>query len=117
MAEMITVTAENFDREILQSDSPAAVMFKSVGCPHCAVMKPGMEKIAGEYAGRLKTAIADVIKVHERAIQYGILSVPQVLFFKGGEKVDEIVGAVPKSKVVKKVKRLLEVESYEETGS
>lgn len=108
MAEMAVVNDENFDSEILQSDTPAAVMFKSMGCPHCETMKPIMAEVASEYAGRLKIAIADVSECAKKAIQYGILGVPQVLFFKDGERVDVITGAAPKREVVEKVEGLLQ---------
>ncbi|MHC5034666.1 MAG: thioredoxin family protein, partial [Planctomycetota bacterium] len=60
MAEILRVTDGNFENEILRSEIPAAVLFKSAGCPHCTEMVSIVEGLAGRYSGRIKMAFLDV---------------------------------------------------------
>jgi len=85
-----------------------AVFFKSAGCPFCARMAPTIEEVAAEFSGRLKTVVLDVSDNMRTALRYGVMSVPQVLFFKAGEKVAEIRGWASKTDVVKKIESVLQ---------
>ena len=108
MSELLQLDDRNFDDEILKSETPAAVLFKSIGCPHCVKMVPVMEELADEYSGRVKLAILDVSAGQDKAIEYGVLSVPRLFLFKNGQKVEEFVGAVSKEKAAKKIEELLQ---------
>lgn len=99
MAETVQITDANFDQEIKQADTPAVVMFKSTGCPHCKKMLPVFEETAGEYADNVKFGVSDVSEGRESATGFGIMGVPTMVLMKGGELVDKVVGAVPKEKL------------------
>jgi thioredoxin 1 len=104
---MEKVADQDFDTRVLKSSMPAAVLFKSLGCPFCTKMAPIMEGLAADYAGKMRILVMDVSEGTKTAIRYGVLGVPQVLFFKGGEKVADIAGWVPKADVVDKVEGVL----------
>ncbi len=108
MAKIITVNDSNFDSEILQSDTTAAVLFKTEGCPYCRAMKPIMEQISDEFGDRLKTAFIDAFESPEMTAEYGIQAVPQLFLFRDGQVVESILGARPKDEVVDKIKAVLE---------
>jgi len=108
MAKIITVNDGNFDSEILQSDKPAAVLFKTVCCPYCRAMKQIMEQISDEFGVKLKVAFIDAFESPEMTAEYGIQAVPQLFLFRDGQVMESILGARPKEEVVDKVKSVIE---------
>ncbi len=102
-ANVINLTDETFDREVLQSDLPVLVDFWAEWCGPCKMMAPTVDAIAAEYAGRLKVAKLDVDANGGSAMRYQIRGIPTLLLFKGGRVVDMRVGAVPKSEVVRMI--------------
>lgn len=102
----VTLTDGSFDEEVLQSDLPVLVDFGAVWCPPCRVLEPTVEEIASEYVGKLKVGKLDVDSNPETAATYGIRGVPALLFFKNGEVVDKIVGAVPKSAITQRLAQI-----------
>ena len=100
-----TFTADNFATEVLNSDIPVFVDFYADWCGPCKMMSPVIDKLADEFDGRIKVGKINVIKVgkinvddeSEIAAQFGIMSIPNMKFFKGGKVVDEVVGAIPKA--------------------
>jgi thioredoxin 1 len=107
MAEMIEINDETFASEILQSEIPAAVLFKTAGCSHCKKMLPIVEELAGDYAGRVKFAVLDVGEGRKQAIECGILFVPQIIFVKEGKEAGSLRGEASKADVAKQVDALL----------
>ncbi len=107
MAEAIEVTDGNFEAEVLKSDIPVLVDFWAVWCGPCRMIHPIVEELAKEYDGKLKVARMDVDKNNQTASNYKIMSIPSLLFFKDGEKVDQLIGAVPKQQIVEKVDTIL----------
>jgi len=107
MSKPIDVTDANFESEVLKSDVPVLVDFWATWCGPCKMIAPVVAELAEEYAGRLKVAKIDVDKNNSVASQFRIMSIPSLLFFKGGEKVDQIIGAVPKQHFVDKITRIL----------
>ncbi len=107
MAEAIEVTDANFETEVLKSDIPVLVDFWAVWCGPCRMIHPIIEELANEYDGKLKVARLDVDKNNQTASTYKIMSIPSLLFFKNGEKVDQLIGAVPKQQIVEKVDTVL----------
>jgi len=103
-ADTLELTDDNFDSEILRSDTPALVDFWAVWCGPCRQIAPAVEALASEYKGKLKVGKMDVDAHQVVPQKYGIRSIPTLLVFKGGEVVDTIVGAVPKAKLEEKVK-------------
>ncbi len=100
---VIHVTDETFDREVLQSDLPVLVDFWAEWCGPCRMIAPVVEALASEYAGRLKVAKVDVDANAQSAMRYQIRGIPTLLLFKDGRVVDMRVGAVPKSELVRMI--------------
>ncbi len=100
MAEGIqNVTMATWDKEILESDGLIMVDFWAVWCGPCRIIAPTVEELAKEYAGKLKVAKLNTDENPEVASKYKIMGIPTIIFFKNGEKVDQVVGAVPKSQL------------------
>ncbi|MBA4407550.1 thioredoxin [bacterium] len=103
----ITFTDDNFDAEVLKSDLPVVVDFWAAWCGPCRMIAPIVEELTGEYAGKVKIGKLDVDDNQGVAIKYGVRSIPTVLFLKGGQVVDTVIGAVPKSMFVEKITKML----------
>ena len=109
MAEegLFHATDGNFEPEILKSDIPVMVDFWAPWCGPCHVIAPVIEELAAEYAGRVKVAKMNVDDNPATPSQYGIRGIPTVILFKDGKVFDQIVGAVPKSKMEEMIKKAL----------
>ena len=99
MAE-ITVTAANFEEEVIRSDIPVLVDFWATWCGPCMMVGPILSEIAEENEGKLKVGKVNVDEQPELAQHFGIMSIPTMMVFKGGEKVNQLVGAVPKEQIL-----------------
>ena len=97
MAQVVTNT--NF-QELLAGDKPLMVDFWATWCGPCRILSPTVDEIADEYADRITVAKCNVDDAEEIAMQYRIMSIPTLLFFKGGEVVDKRVGVVSKDEIV-----------------
>jgi thioredoxin 1 len=106
-AGLFQATDGNFEPEILKSDIPVMVDFWAPWCGPCHVIGPVIEELAAEYAGRVKVAKMNVDDNPATPSQYGIRGIPTVILFKDGKVFDQIVGAVPKSKVEEMIKKAL----------
>jgi len=107
MAEVIELTSDTFDAEVLNSDVPVLVDFGAEWCAPCKMIAPIVEKIAEKYAGRLKVCEANVDQMQHIAARYQIMSIPNLIFFKDGNVVDQIVGYVPENQLSAKVDTVL----------
>ena len=97
---VIVVTADNFDSEVLQSDVPVLVDFWAPWCGPCKMLGPVIDQLADEYAGKAKVAKIDIEAddaTKKLAMEQGVSSIPALMVFKSGEKVEETVGAQGKS--------------------
>jgi len=92
MSDVLTVDDDNFEAEVLQSDKPVLVDFSAVWCGPCQRQLPIMEKFATENKGRVKVVKVDVDDAPIIASKFGIKSVPSILLFNAGERVDSKVG-------------------------
>ena len=89
------VTDNSFESEVLQSDVPVLVDYWAPWCGPCKMATPVLEKIAGEYEGRLKVCKVNVDEQRETASRYRIMSIPTMFLFKDGEMVSQIMGVTP----------------------
>ena len=107
MYEMLEVTDENFNAEILNSDLPALVDFWAEWCGPCRMVSPLVEELANDYNGKIKVAKMDVDQNRETPTRFGIRNIPTLIFFKGGEVTQTIIGVQPKSQIEEEIKKLL----------
>lgn len=99
MGANLAVTTANFEKEVLQSSVPVLVDFWATWCRPCVAITPFIEEIATEMAGRAKVYKVNVDEEGEVAMKYGIMSIPALVVFKGGQEVDRMVGAGPKEQI------------------
>jgi len=105
MGKYVEVTDANFEDEVLNSDIPVLVDYWAVWCAPCRMIAPLVEEIAEEKDGVVKVAKMDVDSNPATATKFGIRSIPTLMIFKGGELVDQIIGAVPKSMIEEKLQK------------
>jgi thioredoxin 1 len=101
------ITTDNFQQEVLDSKKVALVDFWAEWCGPCRMIGPVVEELSQEYADKALIAKCNVDDYGEVANQFGIRSIPTILFFKNGELVDRVVGAVPKAALKQKLDGLL----------
>ena len=92
---------------LLQEDKLLVVDFYATWCGPCKKLSPTLDEVSEEFAGQVNIVKVDVDESEDLAIDYGIRSVPTVLFFKNGQQVDKFVGALPKSEIVTKIQAQL----------
>jgi thioredoxin 1 len=103
----IEITETNFKQEVLDSPIPVLIDFWATWCMPCQMIAPVIETISQEYTGKLKVGKIDVDKQGELAAKYTVMSIPALLFFKNGQVVDSVIGAVPKEYIVDRIKKIL----------
>jgi len=108
MSNIVEATTTSFKTEVLDSPSPVLVDFWAPWCGPCRMVSPIVEEIAKEYDGKVKVFKVNTDENMDIAVRYNILSIPTLGFFRGGEMVDRIIGAVPKKVIVEKVGKVLE---------
>ena len=96
-------TDANFQTEVLDSDKLSVIDFWAEWCGPCRAIGPVVEELAKEYDGRINVGKVNVDQNPNLSVNYGITSIPAILFIKGGQVVDKQIGAVPKSVLDKKI--------------
>src|SRR5580765_2162138 len=95
-------TVQNWEQEVVQSDTPVLVDFWAPWCGPCRQLGPTIDKIADQFAGKVKVGKVNVDENSELAIKYDVTTIPRVLLFKGGDKpLQQIVGLTPEAELVK----------------
>jgi len=108
MAEgVVEATTETWEKEVLSTEGLVMVDFWAVWCGPCRMIAPTVEELAKEYAGKVKVVKLNTDENPDIASKYKIMGIPTIMFFKNGQKVDQIVGAVPKSHLKAKIDALL----------
>ena len=103
----ITFTDDSFETEVLKADTLVVVDFWAAWCGPCKMIAPIIEELAEQYEGKVKVGKLDVDENQNSAVNYGVRSIPTVLFFKGGQVADTIIGAMPKEAFVERIEKLV----------
>ncbi len=100
-------TSDNFQTEVLDSNIPVLVDFYADWCGPCKKMAPVIGQLAEQYDGKVKIGKLNVDENQDIAGKYNVMSIPNFIFFKGGQVAEQIVGGVPKSELENKLNSLL----------
>jgi thioredoxin 1 len=92
----LKITDQNFQAEVLESQTPVLVDFWAEWCTPCKIVSPIVEELAGEYSGKLKVGMLNVDENGHTAQSYGVMSIPSLLIFKNGQVVKTMIGAQSK---------------------
>ena len=104
---MVQITDDNFETEVIRSNLPVLIDFWAPWCGPCKSIAPVIEELAREYDGRIKVAKLNVDENPVTPSRYGVRGIPNLLILKGGTVKEQIVGAVPKSRLVDAIERAL----------
>lgn len=107
MSAEITLTAENFKKEVLESSIPVLVDFWAEWCMPCKMIGPSVAQIAETYKDKIKVGKLNVDDESDIASQYGIISIPTLIVFQGGQVARQKVGAMPRHEIEKLFKDLI----------
>jgi thioredoxin 1 len=108
MSSAIAVTDASFEQDVLKSDIPVLVDFWAPWCGPCRMVAPVVEEVATQYEGKIKVFKLNTDENPGIAGQYGIRSIPTLMVFKDGQKVDTVVGAVPKTTLSTTIEKYLD---------
>jgi thioredoxin 1 len=103
MAEVPYVSEQNFKSEVLDSSLPVMVDFTATWCGPCKMVDPIVTQLAGEWSGKVKVFKCDADQNPNVLMQYGIMGIPTIMMFKGGQMVERTSGYQPKDKLVSKM--------------
>jgi thioredoxin 1 len=101
------ISSSNFDSEVVKSNLPVLVDFWAPWCGPCRMVSPVVEAISKDFEGKLKAVKVNTDENTEIAGQFGITGIPTLIFFKGGQEVDRVVGFMPKERLAEKVTSVL----------
>lgn len=107
MSSAAPVTDSTFEEEVLKSDLPVLVDFWAPWCGPCRMVAPVVDELAIQYEGRVRVVKVNTDENPGVASQYGIRSIPTLMIFKGGQRVDMVVGAVPKTTLATTLEKYL----------
>lgn len=106
---VLEFTNDNWQKEVVESDKPVVVDFWAPWCGPCRALAPTIEKIATQFAGKVKVGKLNTDDNQDIAVRYGISAIPQVFVFKGGEEPKQrVVGLTSEAELVKVINRVME---------
>jgi len=100
MGKEIIITDDNFEKEVVKSDTPVFIDFWAEWCGPCKMVGPTVEEIADEYSDKLKVGKCNVDENPKSAENYGIRSIPAFILFKDGKEIARSLGAAPKERLI-----------------
>ena len=92
---VLHLQGKDFEKEVIQSETPAVVEFYADWCGPCRMVSPVIEKLAGKYSGKVKVVKVNVDDNQELAMKFNVMSIPTIMIFKDGKAVDQAIGAAP----------------------
>ncbi|MBI4707293.1 MAG: thioredoxin [Candidatus Omnitrophica bacterium] len=101
------LTDESFKKEVLESQLPVLVDFWAQWCGPCKMIAPIVDELAKEYSGKIKICKVDVDSSSKTATHYGVMSIPTIIFFNKGKVVEQMVGALNKAELKRKIEENL----------
>ena len=104
---VVDVTDQNFEQEVIKSSLPVLVDLWAPWCRPCLMVAPVVEKLSEKYSSRFKFCRLNVDENPRTAATYRVMSIPMLMFFKNGEAVDTVIGAVPEQTLQPKIESLL----------
>ncbi len=104
---VVDVSDQSFENEVIKSTLPVLVDLWAPWCSPCRMVAPVIEKLAEKYNGKVKFCRVSVDENPQTAAKYGVISIPTLMFFKGGKAVDTVIGAVPEQALQTKIDALL----------
>ncbi len=107
MSHVVEITDANFEAEVVGSDTPVLLDFSAEWCGPCKKLAPIVADLALEYEGKLKVGHLDVEGSPATAAQFGVMSVPTLIFFRNGSRADQIVGAVSRQTLEGAIKKVI----------
>ena len=102
MSNAVAVTDASFETEVLQGDVPVVVDFWAEWCGPCKMVGPVLDELAAEYDGKIKVTKLNVDENPSTSAKFGVRSIPTIMFFKGGQLIDQVIGAKPKVELKKR---------------
>lgn len=104
---LLNITDKNFKEEVLKSPLPVLVDFWATWCSPCKILSPIIEELAKEYMGKIKIGKLNVEENQNIPTQYGIMSIPTIIFFKDGKILNQLVGALTKQQLKQKIEEIV----------
>ncbi|MBI3443568.1 thioredoxin [Candidatus Woesebacteria bacterium] len=103
----VVLTKDNFEQEVLKSNIPVLVDFWAPWCNPCKIVEPTVDEIGKDFASKIKVGKVNVDEHQELAANYGVMSIPTFMLFKGGNVMSQFIGAQPKQKFEEEIKKVI----------